>query len=304
VIKGIVVIVAFRPRRVLRLIDGLFVFPGTRARYRDAPLLKEREAYLLHLLQQGRDRKHLRLTAAMILHSVRLLNLVNARPVNQIEVSNASARWVADDRSYQRKRGRKNSAYNFSRITVQWLRFQGMLVEGQKPEPPFEKLVNSYLENIQYSKGLSPTTISSLRNRLSTFQIWSTGKATRIEETSLNDLDTFLDFLQAKGWRSRTIASTSQALRGFFRFGEAHNCCANDIARGILSPRLSKRQVGTKGPVWRDVRKLLRSTIGLNPVELRAKAIISLCSIYALRRGEVVRLRLKDLDWLNETLTV
>jgi integrase len=37
---------------------------------------------------------------------------------------------------------------------------------------------------------------------------------------------------------------------------------------------------------------------------LRAKAILMLCSIYALRSSEVTGLRLSDFDWRNETFSV
>jgi len=286
------------------MIASLFAFPSTRARYMEAPLLKEREEYLLHLQGQGRNYRHLRGIAAMMLNSVKLLNLVETRSIDQQEIANASARWQNDEKSNARKRGRKNSAYNFSRITAQWLRFHGLLVEIEKPELPFEALVNSYLVSIQFTRGLSPITIANQRSRLLRFQKWCSGNGCRIENVSLNNLDSFLACLQAEEWRPRSIASASEALRGFFRFCEAQQYCAQGIARGILSPRTSKREVGPRGPAWSDVRRLLRLSAGRSPVELRAKAIISLCSIYGLRRGEVVRLRLKDFDWVNETMTI
>ncbi len=286
------------------MIESLFAFASTRARYLEAPLLKERVDYLWHLHHQGRNRKHLRLTAARLLNSIEFLNLTNARPVDRLEILNAGARWAADPAVGRRGKGTKNSAYNFSRTTIQWLRFNGLFVEVRKPELPFDALVNSHLENLQVIKGLSPVTVSNLRGRLSKFQKWVAGREISIENITLNDLDAFLDLLQGKGWRPRSIASTSEALRGFFRYCEAKEYCAPGIARGILSPRFSQRQPEPRGPAWRDVRRLLRSLTGTSPAELRAKAIISLCSIYALRRGEVVRLRLRDFDWVNETLTI
>jgi len=63
------------------MIASLFAFPSTRARYMEAPLLKEREEYLLHLQGQGRNYRHLRGIAAMMLNSVKLLNLVKTRSI-------------------------------------------------------------------------------------------------------------------------------------------------------------------------------------------------------------------------------
>jgi integrase/recombinase XerD len=38
--------------------------------------------------------------------------------------------------------------------------------------------------------------------------------------------------------------------------------------------------------------------------ELRAAAVISLCSIYALRCTEIINLSVNDFDWVNETFTI
>ena len=38
--------------------------------------------------------------------------------------------------------------------------------------------------------------------------------------------------------------------------------------------------------------------------DLRAKAVLTLCAIYGLRRCEIAGLRLDDFDWYSETLTV
>jgi integrase/recombinase XerD len=86
------------------MIANLFAFPSTRARYMEAPLLKEREEYLPHLQGLGRNYRHLRGIAAMMLNSVKLLNLVETRSIDQPEIANASVRWQNDEKSNARKR--------------------------------------------------------------------------------------------------------------------------------------------------------------------------------------------------------
>ena len=49
---------------------------------------------------------------------------------------------------------------------------------------------------------------------------------------------------------------------------------------------------------------MLRTTIGNEPVAIRARAILLLLCRYALRRGEIVRLELNDFDWHNHIFTV
>ncbi len=52
------------------------------------------------------------------------------------------------------------------------------------------------------------------------------------------------------------------------------------------------------------MRKLLRSVKGSRPVDLRARAVLSLLVIYGLRSGEVSRLLLSDFDWREEVFVV
>ena len=50
--------------------------------------------------------------------------------------------------------------------------------------------------------------------------------------------------------------------------------------------------------------KLLRTTNEGTPVAIRAKAVLLLLCLYGLRRGEVIRLQLNDIDWRNGVFTV
>lgn len=75
--------------------------------------------------------------------------------------------------------------------------------------------------------------------------------------------------------------------------------CASDS-----QPRIPRYDSAPKRPSWKDVRRLLDTDFGNAAPELRAAAIFSLCSIYALRGIEVVNLMLSDFDWINETITI
>jgi integrase len=82
-----------------------------------------------------------------------------------------------------------------------------------------------------------------------------------------------------------------------------------DLGKSKISSKIKYRKVRryetvAKGPEWKDVRSLLDHGFGSSHAELRAAAVVSLCAIYALRRSEVTRLRLCDIDWVAETLTV
>jgi site-specific recombinase XerD len=71
-----------------------------------------------------------------------------------------------------------------------------------------------------------------------------------------------------------------------------------------MSPRLFADEGLPKGPSWADVQRLLASTEGDQPKNIRDRAIIMLFAVYAMRVGEVHTLRLQDLDWEKELIHV
>ena len=108
----------------------------------------------------------------------------------------------------------------------------------------------------------------------------------------------------ADGWRPRTLAAQGLAFGALFRHAANRGWCAPGIGRGIQSPAIPKYDGQLKGPTRKEVRLLLHDASGAKPATLRAQAIISLCSIYALRSSEVVQLRLSDFDWREERFSV
>ncbi len=56
------------------------------------------------------------------------------------------------------------------------------------------------------------------------------------------------------------------------------------------------------GPSWDDVQRLLATTEGSSPVAVRDRAILLLLSLYGCRAGELVSLRLEDLNWQREQI--
>jgi integrase len=58
------------------------------------------------------------------------------------------------------------------------------------------------------------------------------------------------------------------------------------------------------GPSWSDVQRLIATTEGFRPKDIRDRAILLLLTVYALRSGEVRALKLEDLDWEKGSLFV
>jgi site-specific recombinase XerD len=282
----------------------LFPYRDAKSKYLRAPLLQERSEYISHLLNQGLPRQSVKSMASMQINAIKLLNMKQARPIHSREVQEASSRWATTDVKFHKygRRPGKTSSYNFVYKVTKWLTFSGLLVKPEAPKLPLDSVVKSYLEELRVS-GLSESTVSQRRYHLLKLQEWLSETHDNFTEVGLTDIDDYLDSRRAKGWGQGTLYAGSEVFRLFFRFCESQNWCRAGISRGILVPRVVKPQTTPRGPAWKDVRRML-NVVGTTPMELRSNAIISLCSIYALRCSEVLRLRLSDLDWYNEVMTV
>jgi site-specific recombinase XerD len=286
------------------VIEHIFVFESSRIRQREAPLFKEREQYLSHMMDQGVSKLRLRSVASMLLHVVRLMQLDRLRMIDLAEIQEAGLRWESDLLPIiKRGRGLK-SHKSFEWTAIKWLRFHNQINHPLVPRESTDLIVDQFATFLKVTRGLSPETIRGFESRSRQFLGWLQGHDRPLSTVSLSDIDSFIEFKRNGGCRPRTIASICAALRAFFRFAEIQGWNNSRIARGIQSPRVPRYDVVPRGPKWRDVRRMLNHDFGLSRAELRAAAIISLCSIYALRSIEVINLSVKDFDWASETLTI
>lgn len=255
-----------------------------------------------HLLSQGMSTSQVKATARVLLDTVDLLNLRESRQVHPRELAEAGSRWAADHEMRRGKRPSEKSCQRFVGIASKWLTFIGLLREPDVPRLAFDFLVKSYLENSRLD-GVAECTMYQRRIQLSNFQQWLGDRIENFAELSLNHIDEYVNSRRTRGWGRTTLQINCYTIRLFLRYCESRNWCRKGIARGILIPSRVKADVSPRGPTWRDVRRMLKIR-GTTPTNIRARAIISLCAIYGLRRSEVVRLRLTDFDWYNEIMTV
>ena len=76
------------------------------------------------------------------------------------------------------------------------------------------------------------------------------------------------------------------------------------LADGITPPRFHPGETISKGLDRDEVVRLLATTEGDRPIDVRDRAILMLLIAYCLRAGEVAGLGLDDLDWTEERLQV
>jgi integrase/recombinase XerD len=288
----------------MSIIDILFQRQYERIRQREAPLLREREQYLNHLMYSGASVRRVRVIASKLLHINRLIGMESLRQVDEVELEQAVERWVAYIDEHPRRRIAATTSYTFMNTTVNWLRFHCLLPVQPLPVGPFASLLTEFMHFVINERRMAPDTIQSYRFKLAAFFSKIGWRHRQISSVMISDIDEYLKHMRVEGLKPRSIAAHAQALRALFRYLEARNLTQPGIARAIPIPSIPRYDSHPKGPKWRDVRKLLKTSAEAGPLEVRAVAIAFLCSIYGLRGKEIRTLTLEDFNWISETFTV
>ena len=282
----------------------LFQYPRVLARHRQGPSAQARERYLTHRADQGAARDTLLRTARELLVIAQRLDLTTDRMISIRQVEAAAERWVDYQQRRDRVRGLRGSRQYFIQTALSWLRFLGRLEAPDKKPLPFVGLVEHFAACMREQRGLSEVTIRNRCWQAQKFLNWLDGQNRSFREVSLQELDAFLSLQAAQGWGRVSVVTSAQALRSFFRHAEAHTWCAKGLAAGIDGPRVFKHEGLPMGPTWPDVERLIASTRGDRPREIRDYAILLLFALYAFRSGEVAALQLEDLHWDRELIVV
>jgi len=286
------------------MLEDLSKHPFFLNRHRQAPLLREREAFLRHLQQQGTSRKALVNLAGMLLHVMRVLKLNQMRDMSLEEIRRAARRWARQQRSNPRAHSYANCASTFIYAAKKWLRFNGRLKFPTPAKMRFADELANFAAYMTDERGLSPHSVRSHCLKTSAFLQWLGERHRLLARATVDEVDEFLAMKGASGWSRRSVAASADALRAFFRHAETRGWCAQGLAHGIQGPRIYKYENLPLGPSWQEVRRLLESVKGQGHAALRARAILSLLAIYGLRSGEVSRLMLTDFDWREEVFVV
>jgi len=287
------------------MFDELFAYPKVVARHRDGPEAPKRLGYLKHLADQCAARDTLLRTARELLVIAERLDISGGRRVRQVEIDAAAQSWARCQHARNRASGEKWSRRLFNDVSAAWLCFLGQLDEPAPNEPNAHcEKVGDFIAYQHDERGLSASTLANQRWQVETFLEHLGVEKSSVADITVADVDAFLEAKGRGGWSRVSVATSAHALRAFFRHAQRRQWCCPGIAAAIDAPRLFREEALPMGPAWPDVQRLLESTMDRTARDLRDHAILRLLAIYGLRSGEVRALRLEDIDWTREVITV
>src|SRR5712692_2210504 len=167
--------------------------------------------------------------------------------------------------------------------------------------PLYEKLTAYLAKKWTFA---TPGPIRQTRTQKLLAWLSARGTPVHLADLSVADLDAYLAD-KALTLRRSTRADLTCSLRDFLRYLYAHELITQDLAPTVLSPTLYAFERLPAALTPDEVQALLESARqDRTPIGVRNYAILLLLATYGLRAGEVVRLRLEDIDWRQECLHV
>ena len=286
------------------MFEALFTDEGTVDRYRGAPLLDERLSYLLHCAEAGARLPTLRKIAAHQISLVHFLDLHEGDRVSVAQVEAAADRWSLPGGRRFTLPALPQARLRFFGHSIHWLRFVDMLEEPHTLRHAHVGEVEIFEAWMRKERGWSEETIRCCLSTVDRFFDGLEECEVALAAVEITDIDREVLRWHTRGCRRATIHDYAQHLRTFFRFAERRGWCTPGLAEGIMPPWFLPGAPLPKGLGREEVLRLLATTEGSRPADVRDRAILMVLIAYGLRAGEVAGLRLDDVDWEEERLRV
>ena len=263
-------------------------------RLQDAPFADERNRYLSHCAANGARPAVLKVKRSEILWIACRLGPDANRGVGMAELMP-----IALER--QNLHGAASGARRVIDIGRPWLRFLGW---WREPVVLFlyQDHLDRYVAWMRDERGFTPATVEQWSRTTRRFLMWCVGAGRRLGDLTAADIDNYVATQGTGRWARVSTANVISALRAFLRYAAREGWCSNRLAESVSRPRLYQQETLPYAPDWSVVQQMLADVDTDKPRDIRDRAILLLLALYGMRSGEVVALRLDQIDWAGRTL--
>jgi site-specific recombinase XerD len=286
------------------MFEQIIVHPFALARHRNSPLAEQRRRFLVHCAELGMTRNTLENIARYLLVITDSLRLAE-RPDDLIapaEIEAQADRWVNRPTRPSTSLAR-GGRIHFINYATRWLQFLGRWQPPVVVPPPYADRIAAFRDYMSRERGLAPATVARRCWVAQKFLGRLAEKRQSLDQVTAVQVDDALLRAIEEGRLARiSVHAYATALRAFFRYAETNGWCRRGLAESLRGPRLFAQEGLPSAPSREDVCRLLATTEGDEPRAIRDRAILLLLTTYGCRAGEVVRLRLEDIDWQRELI--
>ena len=155
-------------------------------------------------------------------------------------------------------------------------------------------------------RGLASVTRSTRTTQALVFltELGPRGEQERLAHLGVRDIDAYLQ-QRCKGLRRQTIEGYTVCLRSFLRYLHGSGRTALDLSSIVIGPRIYDNEQIPSALRPEEIQTIVAATRqDCSPIGRRDYAFLMLLATYGLRAGEIIALRLEDIDWQKEILRV
>jgi len=177
---------------------------------------------------------------------------------------------------------------------------------GNAQERLQRKVCDGYAQWLIDVQGLSAATLCKNGDAARVFLQWLNEKAGMgsLRRLSVKDIDAYLAW-RLPDLRRATRVGVCSCLRSFLRYLHSAKRIDRDLAAAVSSPSLYQFEDIPRAFTEPQIEAVLETARrDRSPAGLRDYAMLLMLATYGLRSGEVLRLRLEDIQWHEERFRV
>ena len=288
------------------MFDRLFPRHQTRERHITSPLFQERLDYLQHCAAEGYASTTLRPLATDLLLIQNLLGLPeSSQKLEPAKVMAAIDKWATREPKYFSHKNGRRGRENLPQRAIRWLLYMNRLQISRSDTSAYSAFIEDFAGYMRQQRGLSEETIKGRSWCVEDFLRWFFRDHLSLSDITIAEIDEGIARKgRDHGYGRSSVKVYASGLRTFFRHAERQGWCRHGLAEVIESPRVYQYEGLPSGPSWDDVQRVIATTEGGRPKDLRDRAMLLLFAVYGMRSGEVRSLKLESLDWAKNLISV
>ncbi len=171
----------------------------------------------------------------------------------------------------------------------------------RRPVAPLPPLLGEYCQYRRSHSGVAEGTLKRDIEVAKDFLLVLQDQGKPLRSAAATDIDTFVGVLSTSISR-RSVADRCSSLRFFLRFLQTTRRLPHDLAACVISPRIRIAERPPRALPWAEVRRILHAIPQNRLPGKRDFAMLLMSATYGLGAGEILGLRLEDVDWKSATL--
>lgn len=164
----------------------------------------------------------------------------------------------------------------------------------------FDALLAEYCEFRRRWRSVKRSSLATETAKIKRFLAWLP-RQRRLSSLTPGSIGEFLTSY-GKTVRPKTLALMCSSLRAFLRYLHATGRIRAELARCVVGPRLRRDASPPRALPWDTVRRILKRIDRTTRTGKRDYASFLLMATYGMGVGDVLALRLDDIDWYQGTI--